>query len=118
MYTGQDLTTITDTVGRQVALTYDSAHHLVRLQEPDGRRIVYSYDSAGHLVSVRDRATADGSTGTPYRTAVQADAPTAYWPLDETSGTSAADLGATPAAAGTYSGGTLGVASLIGDSGS
>lgn len=53
---------------------------------------------------------------TAYRTEVLADSPVGYWPLDETSGTNADNLGSATAD-GTYSGVTLGAAGpLIGGS--
>src|SRR5439155_21292985 len=55
---------------------------------------------AGRLAAVRDRLASPPST--QYRQAVLADAPTAYWSLDERGGTVATDLGAAPAANGTY----------------
>jgi len=54
-YAGGDLTAITDTVGRQVTLTYDTAHRLIQLQDPIGRKVTYAYDGAGRLVTVTDR---------------------------------------------------------------
>lgn len=54
-YTSGNLTTITDTVGRTVALSYDAANRLTQLQDPLGRRVTYSYDGSGRLASVVDK---------------------------------------------------------------
>jgi RHS repeat-associated protein len=53
-YTGGDLTTITDTVGRVATLSYDASHRLTGLAAPLGRSVSYTYDAAGRLASVTD----------------------------------------------------------------
>ena len=53
-YTNGDLTTITDTVGRIVNLTYDVNHRLTGLTDPIGRRVAYAYDGTGHLATATD----------------------------------------------------------------
>jgi RHS repeat-associated protein len=111
-YTGRDLTTITDTVGRQVVLSYDTNHHLTQLQDPAARKVSYAYDSAGRLIAVWDKLLPAGGQ---YPSTVQADSPAAYWRLGESSGTSAADAGPN-GNTGTYSGGyTLAQAGALHD---
>jgi RHS repeat-associated protein len=54
-YTAGNLTQLTDTVGRSVALSYDAANRLSQLQDPLGRRVTYAYDANGRLATVTDR---------------------------------------------------------------
>ena len=54
-YTGTKLTTVTDTVGRQLALSYNAQNRLIQIQDPLGRKVTYAYDSGGRLVTVTDR---------------------------------------------------------------
>lgn len=53
-YTGNLLTTITDTVGRTVALGYDANDRLASLSGPPSRSVTYAYDAAGRLATVTD----------------------------------------------------------------
>jgi RHS repeat-associated protein len=55
-YTGANLTQITDTAGRVVALGYDAGNHINLLTDPLGRTVRYGYDGVGRLVSVTDMA--------------------------------------------------------------
>jgi RHS repeat-associated protein len=111
-YNGPRLTTITDTVGRQVALSYDSAGQLQTIQDAAGRVVRYGLDLDGRLAFMWDRL-ANAGPPTPYRNRVLANNPAAYWRLGESSGTTAAD--ASPnGISGTYNGGvTLGAAGAI-----
>lgn len=54
VYTGSDLTSITDTVGRAITLTVNAAHHITSLADPTGRTVTYGYDGSARLVSVTD----------------------------------------------------------------
>jgi RHS repeat-associated protein len=114
-YAGTNLTTITDTVGRQLTLTYDCQNHLASLSDPSGRTITYRYDALGRLAAARDAKA--NTTAPQYRATVQADAPTAYWPLDDPTGAGlAADEGAGPCLPGTVTSGSQGAAALTGES--
>jgi len=53
-YSGANLTTITDTVGRQLTLVYDGSGHLISLTDPLNRKLQYSYDGAGNLLTYTD----------------------------------------------------------------
>jgi RHS repeat-associated protein len=53
-YTNGDVTTITDTVGRTIALGYDPSHRLTSLQDPLTNSVIYAYDPSGRLQTVRD----------------------------------------------------------------
>lgn len=53
-YAGDDLTTITDTVGRVVTLSYDGAGRLTGLSDPLARTVGYGYDLASRLATVTD----------------------------------------------------------------
>jgi len=102
-YTGPKLTTITDTTGRQMALSYDDSLRLAQIADPTGRTVYYHYDAQGRLSAVTDAISPSGS----YSSVVSSDSPAGYWRLGESSGTSAADQTSTNT--GTYSGGyTLG----------
>ena len=54
-YTGANLTTITDTVGRLVSLSYDASNRVTQVQDPLGRKVTYAYDASGRLATVTDR---------------------------------------------------------------
>lgn len=54
-YTAGKLTTITDTVGRGITLSYDGANRLTQLQDPIGRKVTYAYDSNGRLATITDK---------------------------------------------------------------
>lgn len=111
-YAGPRLSSITDTVGRQLTLTYDSAGHLRTIQDAAGRIVRYAVDLEGRLAFVWDRL-ATSATPTPYANRVLANNPAAYWRLGESSGTSAADAGPN-GITGTYNGSvTLGAAGAI-----
>jgi len=53
-YTGANLTSITDAVGRSITLEYDSANRVTRATDPLGRKWQYAYDGAGRLSTVTD----------------------------------------------------------------
>ena len=53
-YTGSDLTQITDTVGRNVNLTYDGNNRITQITDPTGRTVQFAYDVNGNLVSSTD----------------------------------------------------------------
>jgi len=72
-YTGANLTTITDAVGRTLTLSYDGANHLTQLQDPLGRKVTYAYDANGRLATITDKlgntaARPRPSTSGPTRT--------------------------------------------------
>jgi RHS repeat-associated protein len=54
-YTSGNLTTITDTVGRAIALSYDGSNRLTQLQDPLGRKVTYTYDGSGRLATMTDK---------------------------------------------------------------
>jgi YD repeat-containing protein len=56
-YTGALLTTVTDTVGRIISLTYDASDRLTGLSDPLDRTVSYDYDPAGRLSTVTDLTT-------------------------------------------------------------
>ncbi len=68
-YTNGQLTTIIDTVGRTVSLTYDPNGRLETLSGPPSRTITYGYDGNGRLASVTDAN--DKSTSYTYTAAGQ-----------------------------------------------
>lgn len=53
-YSGGLLTTLTDTVGRVVNLTYNASNRIERIDFPVGRTIQYAYGPAGDLTAVTD----------------------------------------------------------------
>jgi len=56
-YTGNNLTGITDTVGRQVSIQYNNiggADRIISIQGPVRPAVIYGYDSYGNLTSVAD----------------------------------------------------------------
>lgn len=53
-YTAGRLSTITDTVGRQIRLTYNSAGSLTTLTDPTGRTVVYTPSAGKTLLGVTD----------------------------------------------------------------
>lgn len=54
-YSAGNLTTITDTVGRTVSLSYDGSNRLTQIQDPLGRKVTYAYDGSGRLATVTDK---------------------------------------------------------------
>lgn len=53
-YTGLNLTRVTDPVGRQIVLDYDTGNRITRAADPLGRIWQYSYDGNGRLSKVTD----------------------------------------------------------------
>lgn len=53
-YTGSNLTSVTDTSGRQVSFAYDVNNRITRILDPIGRSILFTYDEWGDLVSSTD----------------------------------------------------------------
>lgn len=53
-YTGTDLTTITDTVGRTITLQVDPGGRITSVSDPGGRSVQFAYDAVGRLASVTD----------------------------------------------------------------
>jgi RHS repeat-associated protein len=100
-YTGPRLSKITDTVGREVTLGYDSSGRLQTLTDNAGRVVRYGLDIDGRLAFVWDRL----ATSNPgaYADRVLANSPAAYWRLGEASGTSASDASGN-GVTGTYNG--------------
>jgi RHS repeat-associated protein len=67
-YTAGNLTSLTDTVGRTVTLSYDAANRLTQVQDPLGRKVTYAYDASGRLASVTDMlGNATGQDPTKHR---------------------------------------------------
>ncbi|MBV9764303.1 MAG: hypothetical protein JOZ48_05605 [Acidobacteriaceae bacterium] len=50
-YTGGNLTAVTDTYGRTVALGYNAENHVTSVTDPLGRVTTFQYDSTGHLLT-------------------------------------------------------------------
>ncbi len=53
-YSGSSLTTITDTSGRVISLSYDASSRITNVLDPIGRSVSFTYDGAGNLVSATD----------------------------------------------------------------
>lgn len=53
-YIGDNLTTITDTVGRTISLTYDVSNRITLILGSAGRSATYTYDVNGDMVSSTD----------------------------------------------------------------
>ncbi len=53
-YTGNNLTKITDTVGREVNLTYDTNNRIELITDPISRIVQFTYDGSGDLVTSKD----------------------------------------------------------------
>ena len=53
-YSGNNLTKITDAVGRTISLGYDGGGHITSLSDPIGRTLAYEYDGAGNLIAFTD----------------------------------------------------------------
>ncbi|MBZ0282472.1 MAG: DUF6531 domain-containing protein [Anaerolineae bacterium] len=51
-YSGANLTTITDTIGRVFTLAYDGSGRIISLSDPTGRIVSYGYSGAGDLETV------------------------------------------------------------------
>ena len=63
-YTGDNLATVTDTVGRAVNFTYDANNCLTNISDPLGRMVYFAYDAGTNLVSATD--TRGGRTQFAY----------------------------------------------------
>jgi RHS repeat-associated protein len=53
-YTGSRLTSITDTIGRTISISYDANGRISSIDDPRTNPITYSYDTAGNLAAVTD----------------------------------------------------------------
>lgn len=53
-YSDDNLTRITDTVGRAITFTYDANNHITLITDPIGRTLQFIYDANGDLVSAED----------------------------------------------------------------
>ncbi|MGP8202036.1 MAG: DUF6531 domain-containing protein [Limisphaerales bacterium] len=53
-YSGNNLTTITDTVGRVISLAYNANNCLTNITDPLGRTVRFAYDAKTNLISVTD----------------------------------------------------------------
>jgi len=53
-YTGSNLTSITDAVGRAISLNYDAQGRVTQAKDPLGRLTQYTYDASGMLAAVTD----------------------------------------------------------------
>lgn len=53
-YSGNNLTSITDDLGRAITLTYDARNHVTLLRDFAGRSLTYTYDGADNLTSFTD----------------------------------------------------------------
>ena len=53
-YTGNNLTSVTDAVGRSITMSYDGQGRIISATDPIGRNWTYSYSPNGHLASVTD----------------------------------------------------------------
>jgi len=53
-YTGNNLTQITDTSGRNVTLTYNGDNRITLVTDPIGRTVQFAYDGNGNLTSATD----------------------------------------------------------------
>jgi RHS repeat-associated protein len=53
-YTGNNLTTITDTVGRAISFAYNANNCLTNITDPLGRTVQFGYDANTNLISVTD----------------------------------------------------------------
>jgi RHS repeat-associated protein len=53
-YTGNDLTSVTDASGKELALTYDASGRIISIADPIGRTVSYTYDDNGDLVRFTD----------------------------------------------------------------
>ncbi len=73
-YSGNNLSQITDAVGRSITLSYDSNNRIQTAQDPLGRITQYSYDSGGQLT----RVTAPLNNITQYGYDIGANAGSAY----------------------------------------
>ncbi len=57
-YSAGLLTTVKDSSGRELSLSYNHDGYLTRVTDPDNREIDFSYDAHGHLTQVSDPAGA------------------------------------------------------------
>ena len=53
-YTGNNLTTITNTVGRVISFAYNANNCLTNITDPLGRTVRFAYDANTNLISVTD----------------------------------------------------------------
>lgn len=53
-HTGNNLTQITDPVGRNITLTFDGNNRITQITDPINRTLQYAYDSNGDLVTATD----------------------------------------------------------------
>lgn len=53
-YTGSNLTSITDAVGRSITLTYDGSNRITKATDPLGRDWSYAYENGTNLTKVTD----------------------------------------------------------------
>lgn len=53
-YSGPRITTITDTAGRVISLSYDASDRITNVLDPIGRSVSFAYDVNGDLVSATD----------------------------------------------------------------
>jgi RHS repeat-associated protein len=63
-YSGANLTQITDTVGRNLMLSYDGSNRIIQVTDPIGRTVLFSYSATNDLAQVTD--TAGGVTQYAY----------------------------------------------------
>jgi RHS repeat-associated protein len=54
VYTGNNLTTITNTVGRTISFAYNANNCLTNITDPLGRTVRFAYDANTNLISVTD----------------------------------------------------------------
>lgn len=53
-YSGSRITTITDTAGRTISLSYDANSRITNVLDPIGRSVSFAYDGAGNMVTSTD----------------------------------------------------------------
>ncbi len=63
-YTGERLTSIVHTSGRQISLSYDGLGRITQAVGPGGRSVTYSYDAGGNLTGVTNQASGQAITFT------------------------------------------------------
>ncbi|MBI3345265.1 MAG: type IV secretion protein Rhs [Gammaproteobacteria bacterium] len=60
-YTGNNLTTVTDSLSRSLTLTYDVNNRLIEVKDWTNRRQQYVYDAAGNLVTYKNPLAVAGA---------------------------------------------------------